>query len=180
MTPRLLEQYRKEIIPAIMRQFSLKNKFQVPRLEKIVINMGIGQGAQDIKLIEQAMSELAVIAGQKPVMTRARKAVSNFKIRKDAAVGCKVTLHGYRMYEFLDRLISVALPRIKDFRGVSSRAFDAQGNYSLGISEQNIFPEVDMDKLTRLQGMDIIIVIAGHNPKLAYELLKAFGLPFRK
>lgn len=180
MIPRLLERYKKEIVPSIKQKYSLKNDLQVPRLKKIAINMGIGLGAQDIKLIEQAVSELALISGQKPVITRARKAISNFKIRKDAPVGCKVTLHGHRMYEFLDHLVSVALPRIRDFRGISAKAFDGRGSYSLGLSEQNIFPEIDVDKLQRLQGMDITIVTTAKNAELTHELLKAFGFPFRK
>jgi len=179
MTPRLLEKYRKEIAPGLMQKFGFKNKLRAPRLEKIVVNMGVGQAAQDIKLLEQAAAELAQITGQKPVITKARKAISNFKIRKGASVGCKVTLHGFRMYEFLDRLISVALPRIRDFRGISQHSFDADGNYSLGINEQTIFPEIDIDKVSRPQGMNITIVTTAKTVALARELLKTFGLPFR-
>lgn len=180
MIPRLLERYRKEIIPDIMQKFGFKNKLQVPRLEKIVVNMGVGAGAHDIKVLEQACSELALITGQRPVITRARKAISNFKIKKGQPVGCKVTLRGFKMYEFLDRLVSVALPRIKDFRGLSQHSFDKNGNYSLGINEQTIFPEIDIDKVQRLQGMDITIVTTTQNQTLALELLKAFNLPFQK
>ena len=179
MTPRLLEKYRKEVIPSIMQKFGFKNRLQVPHIEKIVVNMGVGQGAHDIKPLEQACSELALIAGQRPIITRARKAISNFKIRKGSAIGCKVTLRGFRMYEFLDRLISVALPRIRDFRGISKNSFDGGGNYSLGIDEQTIFPEIDIDKMHRLQGMDITIATTAKTDELAREVLKAFNFPFR-
>lgn len=179
MTPRLLEKYRNEIVPSIMQKRGLKNKLQVPRLEKIVVNMGVGLGAHDIKVLEEAVQQLALITGQHPVITKAHKAISNFKIREGSAVGCKVTLHGKIMYEFLDRLINVALPRIKDFRGFPLTSFDAAGNYSLGITEQNIFPEIDIDKVQRLQGMDITIVISSRDKSLTSELLKAFGFPFR-
>jgi large subunit ribosomal protein L5 len=180
MTPRLLERYRKEIVPEIMRKSSLKNRFQVPRLEKIVINMGIGAGAHDSKILEQACAELAQITGQHPTMTKARKAISNFKIRKGSTVGCRVTLHGARMYEFMDRLVNTSLPRIRDFRGLSPKSFDAHGNYSLGITEQTIFPEIDIDKVRKLQGMDITFVTTSRDKALSLELLKAFGFPFRK
>ncbi len=179
MIPRLLEKYRKEIVPSIMQKFGFKNKLQVPRMEKIVVNMGVGAGAHDIKVLEEASSELALITGQRPIITKARKAISNFKIREGSPVGCKVTLHGSKMYEFLDRLISVALPRIKDFRGLSLNSFDGAGNYSLGIDEQTIFPEIDIDKVKRLQGMDITLVTTAKNKALASVLLKAFGLPLR-
>ena len=177
--PRLLEQYRKEIVPAMMQKFGFKNKLQVPHLEKIVVNMGVGLGAHDIKPLEEASKELALIAGQRPVITKARKSISNFKVRKGSSIGCKVTLRASKMYEFLDRLVNVALPRIKDFRGLSRNAFDANGNYSLGITEQTIFPEVDIDKLKRLQGMDVTLVTTASTYDLAFELLKAFGFPFR-
>lgn len=179
MMPRLLERYRKEIVPELKQRFKLKNALQVPRLEKIVINMGIGMGAQDIKILEQASGELALITGQRPLMTKARKAISNFKIREGSPIGCKVTLRGARMYEFLDRLVNVALPRIRDFRGVSVSAFDQSGNYTLGLTEQTIFPEVDLDKVQKVQGMDITIVTNGSDKTLTMELLKAFGFPFR-
>jgi len=177
--PRLLEKYRKEIVPAMMQKFGFKNKLQVPHLEKIVVNMGVGLGAHDIKPLEEASKELALIAGQRPVITKARKSISNFKVRKGSSIGCKVTLRASKMYEFLDRLVNVALPRIKDFRGLSRNAFDANGNYSLGITEQTIFPEVDIDKLKRLQGMDVTLVTTASTYDLAFELLKAFGFPFR-
>lgn len=179
MIPRLLEKYRNEITPKIMQKFGFKNKLQVPRLKKIVVNMGVGGGAHDIKILEQACSELALLSGQHPIITKARKAISNFKIRKGSLVGCKVTLRGYIMYEFLDRLINVALPRIRDFRGISSNSFDQGGNYSLGLSEQTIFPEIDIDKIQRLQGMDVVIVTGAKSHALAFELLKEFGFPFR-
>lgn len=179
MIPRLLEKYRKEIVPSIMQKFSFKNRLQVPRLEKIVVNMGVGAGAHDIKVIEEARNELGLITGQRPIITKARKAISNFKIRKGSPVGCKVTLRGVRMYEFLDRLVNVALPRIRDFRGLSPNSFDNGGGYSIGLAEQTIFPEVDIDKVKRPQGMDITIVTTAETRDLTFELLKAFGLPFR-
>jgi len=180
MVPRLLEKYRNEIVPEIMQKCGLKNKFQVPRLKKIVINMGVGIAASDIKILEQACDELAIITGQRPAVTKARKAISNFKIRKGASVGCKVTLHGNKMYEFLDRLVNVALPRIKDFRGLSKTSFDGRGAYSFGLNEQNIFPEIDIDKVQRLQGMDVIIVTTAKKNDLTFELLKAFNFPFQR
>lgn len=178
MVPRLLEKYKKDIIPHIMQKFGFKNRLQVPRLKKIVVNMGLGLAAHDAKLLEQATADLALITGQRPVITKARKAISNFKIRKGSKLGCKVTLRGRRMYEFLDRLVNVALPRIRDFRGFSQKSFDGQGNYSLGINEQTIFPEIDIDKTQRLQGMDITIVTTTENQELARELLKEFNFPF--
>lgn len=180
MAPRLLEKYRKEIIPQMMQTFSLKNALSVPRLEKIVINMGVGEGIQDIKILERAMEELGLITGQKPVLRRAKKAIANFKIREGNPVGCKVTLRGKMMYEFMDRLINVAMPRIRDFRGVLPNSFDRAGNYTLGILEQAIFPEIDYDKVSRSQGMDITLVIKNaKSNEQAKELLRLFGMPFR-
>jgi large subunit ribosomal protein L5 len=179
MVPRLLEKYRKEIIPEMMKIMNYKSSMQVPRLEKIVINMGISEGARDIKVLEKSMDELALITGQRPVVCRAKKAISNFKIRKGLPIACKVTLRKIIMYEFFDRLISVALPRIRDFKGFSNDSFDQKGNYSMGISEQTIFPEIEMDKVTRVQGMDITIVTTGKNKKEAQELLRLFGFPFK-
>jgi large subunit ribosomal protein L5 len=180
MIPRLLEKYRKEIVPAMMQEFGIKNRMAVPRLEKIVVNMGVGEGAQDVKVLEKSMEELAVITGQKPIMRRAKKAIANFKIREGSPVGCKVTLHRAMMYEFMDRLVSIALPRIRDFRGVSLDAFDKAGNYTLGLSEQGIFPEIEYDKLTRVQGMDITFVIKNVKSKeQARSFLKLFGMPFK-
>jgi len=178
--PRLLEVYRKQVVPQMTERFNYKNRLQLPRLIKIVINMGVGQGAQDIKILEAAANDLATITGQKPIITRAKKAIANFKIKKGSPIGCKVTLRGAMMYEFFDRLINVALPRIKDFRGISPDAFDQNGNYALGISEQTIFPEVEYDKVQRVQGMDIIIVTNAKSAEEARELLRFMGMPFRK
>lgn len=180
MIPRLLEKYRKEIIPLLKQELKQKNSMAVPRLDKIVVNMGVGEGAQDVKILEKAIDELALITGQKPIMRRAKKAIANFKIRDGSPVGCKVTLRRAMMYEFLDRLVNVALPRIRDFRGVSADAFDKAGNYTLGLSEQGIFPEIDYDKLTRVQGMDITFVIKNSRSKEeSRTMLKLFGMPFK-
>ena len=180
MTPRLLEKYRNEIIPKMMETFSFKNRLAVPRLEKIVVNMGVGEALQDIKILEKAMEELSSITGQKPILRRAKKAIANFKIKQGQPIGCKVTLRRTIMYEFLDRLISIALPRIRDFRGISPDSFDEGGNYTLGITEQSIFPDIDYDKVSRMQGMDITLVIKNVKSKeQARELLKLFGMPFK-
>jgi len=179
MTPRLLQRYREEIIPQMQEKFKLKNKLAVPRLDKIVVNMGVGEALQDIKTLEKSMDELGMITGQRPIMRRAKKAISNFKIKQGNPIACKVTLRKAIMYEFLDRLLNVALPRIRDFRGVPLDAFDQAGNYSLGINEQVIFPEIEYDKISRPQGMDITIVIKNAKGKEeAQELLKLFGMPF--
>ena len=180
MTPRLLDLYRKTVIPELSKKFGYKNAMQAPRFKKIVINMGIGSGAQDIKFVEQAMADMGAIAGQKPVITRAKKAIANFKIRQGLPIGCKVTLRGNRMYEFLDRLLNIALPRIRDFRGMSPNSFDEGGNYSIGIKEQSIFPEIDVDKVQKIQCMDIIMNIKSKSKEESYELLKLFGMPFGK
>ncbi len=180
MTPRLLDRYRNEIAPQMMKEFGIKNKMAVPHIDKIVVNMGVGEALQDIKILEKAMDELSLITGQKPIMRRAKKAIANFKIRQGSPVGCKVTLRRNMMYEFMDRLISIALPRIRDFRGVSMDAFDKAGNYTLGLSEQGIFPEIEYDKLTRTQGMDITFVIKNVKTKdQARALLRLFGVPFK-
>lgn len=180
MVPRLLEKYRKEIVPQMQEKFDLKNKLEVPHLEKIVINMGVGEAQPDIKILEKAMEELALITGQKPIIRRAKKAIANFKIRKGNPIGCKVTLRRTIMYEFLDRLINVALPRIRDFRGIFPDSFDEKGNFSLGFTEQTIFPEIDYDKVTRTQGMDITFVIKNAKSKeQSQELLRLFGMPFQ-
>jgi large subunit ribosomal protein L5 len=180
MVPRLQEKYRNEIIPAMQQKFNLKNKYAVCRVEKISVNMGVGEGAADIKTLEKAMDELALITGQKPMLRRAKKAIANFKIREGHPVGCKVTLRRSIMYEFMDRLLNVALPRIRDFRGVSPDSFDKAGNYSLGITDQAIFPEIDYDKIPRTQGMDITFVIKNAKTKeQATELLRLFGMPFK-
>lgn len=178
--PRLLEKYRSEIIPAIMQKCGIKNRLQVPRLKKIVVNMGVGVAASDVKILEQAVEQLATITGQRPVITKAHKAISNFKIRKGVSVGCKVTLRGSNMYEFLDRLINIALPRIRDFRGFPTSSFDGSGSYSFGLSEQNIFPEIDIDKIQRPQGMDITLVTTARTNELTKELMQAFNFPFKR
>ncbi len=180
MVPRLLERYRNEIIPEMLKKFSVKNKHALPYLEKIVVNMGVGEGIQDIKIIEKSMEELALITGQKPLLRRTKKAIANFKIREGQPVGCKVTLRRAMMYEFMDRLINVSMPRIRDFRGVSADAFDKSYNYSVGITDQSIFPEIEYDKATRIQGMDITFVIKNTKSKeRAQELLRLFGMPFK-
>ncbi len=178
--PRLLERYRQEIVPTLMEKFKLKNRLQTPRLTKVVINMGIGAGAQDIKVIEQAAQELGAITGQRPVLTRAKKAISHFKIREGQPVGVKVTLRRARMYEFLDRLLNVAMPRMRDFRGVSLDGFDGGGNYAMGLTEQLIFPEIDYDKVNRVQGMDVVICTTAKSKEETLELLKSLGMPFKQ
>jgi large subunit ribosomal protein L5 len=180
ITPRLYEMYKQEIIPLLMKQFNYKNIMQVPKLHKITLNMGVGKATQDPKLLEDAVRDLEMIAGQKPAIRKAKKAISNFKLRQGMAIGCMVTLRGARMYEFLDRLINIALPRVRDFRGVSDKSFDGRGNYTLGIKEHIIFPEINVDKVNRIYGMDITIVTTAKTDAEAYELLKAFGFPFRK
>jgi large subunit ribosomal protein L5 len=177
-SPRLLTQYQKEIIPQMMKQFSYKNIMQVPKIKKIVLNMGVGDALENKKNLDSAMEEMQIIAGQKPVMTRSRKAISNFKLRIGNPIGCRVTLRGWRMYEFLDRLIGIALPRVRDFRGLSDRSFDGRGSYSLGVKEQIIFPEINYDKVDKIRGMDITIVTTADNDEEAYQLLLAFGMPF--
>lgn len=181
MTVRLLERYKKEIVPEMMKNFGFKNSLEVPCLDKVVINMGVGEAVAEIKLLEKSMEELGLITGQKPIIRRARKAIANFKIRKGMPIGCKVTLRRTMMYEFLDRLINVALPRLRDFRGVSKDAFDEAGNFSLGINEQTIFPEIEYDKITRVQGMNINIIILNSKAKEQSQmLLKLFGMPFQE
>ncbi len=180
ITPRLLERYRSQIAPEMMKVFNYKNKMEAPRLSKIVINIGLGEAVQEIKFLETAVNELALITGQRPVITKAKKAIANFKIRKGSAVGCKVTLRRARMYEFLDRMIAVSIPRIRDFRGLSPNSFDKGGNYAFGLDEQLIFPEVDVDKVTKVHGMDIIICTTAKTRDEAYELLRLMGMPFAK
>ena len=179
MTPRLMEKYTEEISPALMKEYKYKSTMQIPRLEKIVVNIGVGEAVQDIKTLDGALEDLNVITGQKPVVRRAKKSISNFKLRTGMPVGCKVTLRRNRMYEFLDRLFNFAIPRIRDFRGVPGRSFDGHGNYTLGIKEQIIFPEIDFDKIDRSRGMDITFVTSAGKDEEAKALLKAFGLPFR-
>jgi len=179
MAPRLLEKYRNEITPKMMETFGFKNRYAVPHIEKIVVNMGVGEGLSDIKILEHSMGELAAITGQKPLMRRSKKAISNFKIREGSPIGAKVTLRRAMMYEFMDRLINIALPRIRDFRGVSRDSFDKGGNYTLGLSEQVIFPEIEYDKISRTQGMDITFVIKNVKKiDQARELLRLFGMPY--
>ena len=179
--PRLLELYRNEIVGEMTKKFSLKNKLACPKIEKVVVNMGVGEGVQDIKMLEKSMEELSLITGQKCLLRRAKKAISNFGIRQGNAVGCKVTLRRAMMYEFMDRLINVAMPRIRDFRGVSDTSFDKGGNYSIGLTEQNIFPELEIDRVSRSQGMDITFVIKNSkSSEQSRELLRLFGMPFKQ
>ena len=177
---RLLERYNKEIVPLISKKLGRTNKFSLPRLSKIVINMGVGKALQDKSRMEQSADQLAHIAGQRPQITKAKLAVSGFRLREGNAIGCRVTLRGKRMYEFLDRLVSMALPRIRDFRGLNPKSFDGQGNYSMGIAEQGVFPELDPDKLNFVQGMDITFVTTTNSDEEARDLLRAFGMPFKE
>jgi large subunit ribosomal protein L5 len=177
---RLSDRYQKEIAPALEKKLGRKNHLSLPRLEKIVVNMGVGKALQEKNRMEQAAEQLAQITGQKALITKAKKAVSGFRLRENNPIGCKVTLRGQRMYEFLDRLISIALPRIRDFRGVNPKSFDGHGNYSLGLAEQLVFPEIDPDKVTFTQGMDVTFVTTTNNDDEARELLRAFGMPFRE
>src|SRR6476469_2840184 len=178
--PRLLEKYNKEIVPALGKKFNRENRLSLPKLTKIVLNMGVGKALQDKDRMKQAAEQLGLIAGQRPQITKARMAVSGFRLRENNEIGCRVTLRGKRMYEFLDRLINVALPRIRDFRGLNPKSFDGNGNYSMGLSEQLIFPEIDADKVNFTQGMDITIVTTTKSDDEARELLRAFGMPFRE
>lgn len=178
MIPRLKEKYENEVVPAMREKFGYKSIMEVPKLEKIVVNMGVGDAKDNSKLLDAAVSDLTLIAGQKAVTTKAKKAISNFKIRQGMPIGCKVTLRGAKMYEFGDKLFNVALPRVRDFKGVSSTAFDGRGNYSLGIKEQLIFPEIEYDKVEKLRGMDIIFVTTAKTDEEARELLRLLGMPF--
>ena len=177
---RLLDRYQKEIVPQLKKKLGRENLLSLPRLQKIVVNMGVGKAIQDKNRMEQAAEQLSQITGQKAQIRKAKKAVSGFRLRENMEIGCRVTLRGRRMYEFLDRLISIALPRIRDFRGVNPRSFDGHGNYSLGLSEQSVFPEVDPDKVTFVQGMDVTFVTSTNNDDEARELLRFFGMPFRE
>jgi large subunit ribosomal protein L5 len=179
MTPRLKEKYTKEIIPAMMKDFSYGNIMEVPKIQKIVLNVGLGEAIQNIKLLEAAQKELAAITGQKAVVCKAKKSIATFKLRQGMPIGCKVTLRGASMYEFLDRLISIALPRIRDFRGISGKSFDGRGNYALGLREQFIFPEIDYDKVEMVHGLDVIICTSAKTDKESKALLRHFGIPFR-
>jgi large subunit ribosomal protein L5 len=175
---RLSEHYEKSIRPQLMQEFSYKNAMQAPRLEKIVINMGVGEAVADQKKMDAAVAELTAISGQKPMVMRSRKAIANFKLRRGLAIGCKVTLRGSRMYEFLDRLVNIALPRVRDFRGLNGRSFDGRGNYAMGLKEQIIFAEINYDKVDSIRGMDIVICTTAQTDAEAKALLKAFNLPF--
>jgi large subunit ribosomal protein L5 len=179
MTPRLKERYQKEVIPALRKEFNYPNLMAVPRLRKIILNMGLGEAIQNAKLLDSATNELGQIAGQKPVITRAKKSIANFKLRKSMPIGAMVTLRGNRMYEFFDRLANVALPRVRDFRGLSTRAFDGRGNYTLGLRDQLVFPEIDYSKVDKVKGMNISIVTDARTDAEALSLLKHLGMPFR-
>ena len=179
MVPRLKEKYREEVVPALKERFGYRNDMQVPRLEKIVINMGVGEGAHDPKAIDGAMKDLAKISGQKPKLNRAKRSVAGFKLRTGMSVGCKVTLRGDRMYEFLDRLMSLAIPRVRDFRGLNPKSFDGRGNYNMGLDEQLVFPEIDYDDIDKVRGMDITIVTTAKTDEEGLALLDALGMPFR-
>lgn len=176
---RLKEQYTKEIVPLLMKQFGYKNIMQVPRIEKIVVNMGLGEAIQNVKILDSASEELAIITGQKTVITKAKKSIASFKLRQGMPIGCMVTLRKERMYEFLDRLMNIALPRVRDFKGVSGKAFDGRGNYSIGIKEQLIFPEINYDKVEKIKGLNISIVTSASTDEEGKALLKGFGMPFR-
>ena len=178
--PVLLKKYREEIAPAMQAKFGYTSTMQIPRLEKIVINMGVGDATQNAKLIEAAVEDLTAIAGQKPVVTKAKKSIAVFKVREGQEIGCKVTLRGARMYEFLNKLVNISLPRVRDFRGVSAKAFDGRGNYTLGVKEQLIFPEINYDKVVKVRGMDIVIVTTAQTDEEGRELLRLFGMPFEK
>ena len=180
MSCRLKETYRNEIVDALMKKFGYKNVMQVPKLEKVVINMGVGEAKENAKILDAAVSDMETITGQKAVITRAKKSVANFKIREGMPIGCKVTLRGEKMYEFVDRLINLALPRVRDFRGVNPNAFDGRGNYALGIKEQLIFPEIDYDKIDKVRGMDVVFVTTAKTDEEARELLRLFNMPFAK
>jgi large subunit ribosomal protein L5 len=177
---RLKEKFVNEVTPALMSKFSYKSVMQVPKVEKIVLNMGVGDAVANAKALDNAVEELAQITGQKPVVTRAKKSIAGFRLREGMPIGAKVTLRGERMYEFLDKLVSVSLPRVRDFRGVSKKAFDGRGNYTLGIKEQLIFPEIDYDKVSKVRGMDIVIVTTANTDEESRELLTQFGMPFQK
>ncbi|MDX8376554.1 MAG: 50S ribosomal protein L5 [Mariprofundales bacterium] len=180
MTPRLKMHYHDQVVATLSQAFAYKNPMQVPRVSKIVVNMGVGEAAQNVKLLEGARKDMTAITGQKPVATKARKSIANFKLRAGQPIGCRVTLHGERMWEFLDRLINVALPRTRDFKGVNPKSFDGRGNYTLGLKEQIIFPEIDYDQVDRIRGMDITICTTANTDKEGRALLRLFSMPFRK
>lgn len=176
----LKKKYKEEIIDYLMKEFDYRNVMQVPKLEKIVLNMGIGEAIENKKLLESALDEMTLISGQRPVKTKAKKSIAAFKVRKGMEIGCMVTLRGKRMYEFLDRFVNIALPRVRDFRGISKDSFDGKGNFAVGIKEQIIFPEIDYDKVEKIHGMDVVIVTTAKSDEEARKLLEAFGMPFRK
>ena len=177
---RLQKKYKEEVRPALVKEFGYSTIMMAPRLEKIVINMGVGDATQNSKALDDAVNDLTIIAGQHPVVTKAKKSIATFKVREGQAIGCKVTLRGQRMYEFLDKLVSIALPRVRDFRGISKDSFDGHGNYTLGVKEQLIFPEIDYDKVAKIRGMDIVFVTTAKSDKEAFALLDKMGFPFRK
>lgn len=176
---RLKDKYQNEIAPALRQKFGYKNVMQIPKMDKIVVNMGVGEAVQNAKAMDFAVADLMKLSGQKPIVTKAKKSIAAFKLRAGMSIGCKVTLRGQRMYEFMDRLLNVALPRVRDFRGISENAFDGRGNYTLGIKEQLIFPEIDYDKIDKLRGMDVVFVTTAKTDEEARELLRGFGMPYR-
>lgn len=176
---RLRDYYTNEVVPALIKEFKYKNRMQVPKLEKIVVNMGVGEAIQNIKALDSAVADLSLIVGQKPVITKARKSIATFKLRQGMSIGCSVTLRGDKMYEFFDRLVNVALPRVRDFRGISPKSFDGRGNFALGLKEQIIFPEIDYDKIDKIRGMNVVIATSAKTDEEARQLLKLMGLPFR-
>ena len=175
---RLKERYEKDVAPALRKEFGYTNVMAIPKIQKVVVNMGVGEAVQDGKKVDAAVGDLTLITGQKPVVTRAKKSIANFKLRENSPIGCKVTLRGARMYEFLDRLVTIALPRVRDFRGLSGRSFDGRGNYAIGLKEQIVFPEINYDKIDAIRGMDIIIVTTAKTNEEAKALLKGFNMPF--
>ncbi len=176
---RLYDQYKQEMVPKLMEKFQYKNVMQVPRVDRVIINVGAGEAVQNPKALDGVVNDLALISGQKPIITRAKKSIAGFKLREGMPIGCKVTLRGERMYDFLDRLINLSLPRVRDFRGVSPQAFDGRGNYSLGIKEQTIFPEIEYDKIDKIRGLEVVIVTTANTDEEGRELLKCMGMPFR-
>ena len=176
---RLKDYYKKEVVPALIKEFNYKSRMQVPKLEKIVVNMGVGEAIQNIKALDSAVADLSLIVGQKPVITKARKSIATFKLRQGMSIGCRVTLRGDMMYEFFDRLVNVALPRVRDFRGISPKSFDGRGNFALGLKEQIIFPEIEYDKIDKIRGMNVVITTSARTDEEARQLLRLMGLPFR-
>ena len=177
---RLLEKYNNEIVPEMIKKFGYKNIMQVPKLSKVIVNMGVGEAKDNSKVLESAMSDMEIITGQKPIIPKAKKSIANFKIREGMNIGCKVTLRGDKMYDFTDRLVNLALPRVRDFRGVNPNSFDGRGNYALGLREQLIFPEIEYDKVDKVRGMDVVFVTTAHTDEEARELLRLFGMPYTK